>query len=308
MKKINLFQKIITSGIFLGLVLCSGSLFSQGNNWRLNGNNNVGQDDFIGTKNNADFVIRTNNRDRIRVTTDNYTIFEDSVRIKGSLYVGDSSLMLGGWYDVTGSDNIQSSAGKINFGNTAMFNFSNIKIGIGLTSPQHKLHINDRNPFIFGQLNSVFSAYTNQAFGSGTGIAFTDGFLVGIAADGTAELRQQEDLPIRIYTNEGALHNQRMIISHDAGSNVPRVGIGTLALTNPRTFLQVGFDCNTTGNGYRDWMDVGELIINDKEDNMYFGFTGRAFGLSDHVINWGSKTHLIENNLMVEAIFQKLGI
>ncbi|MDI9534793.1 MAG: hypothetical protein QM212_02285 [Bacteroidota bacterium] len=103
-------------------MFCTSNAFSQGINWRLNGNNNVKKNDFIGTKNNADFVIRTNNQERIRVTTDNYTVFKDSVRIKGPLYIGDSSLIIG--QDPIGTtDNIQSTAGKINFGGTPMFNF-----------------------------------------------------------------------------------------------------------------------------------------------------------------------------------------
>ena len=85
MNKQKIFRKSLVAGIFLGIMFCTSNVFSQGINWRLNGNNNVSKNDFIGTKNNADFVIRTNNQERIRVTTDNYTIFEDSVRIKGHL-------------------------------------------------------------------------------------------------------------------------------------------------------------------------------------------------------------------------------
>ncbi len=77
--------KSLFAGILLVMLFYSGNTFSQGVNWRINGNNNVSKNDFIGTKNNADFVIRTNNQERIRVTTDNYTVFEDSVRIKGHL-------------------------------------------------------------------------------------------------------------------------------------------------------------------------------------------------------------------------------
>ena len=62
MKTTNFF-KVLIAGFFLVLMICSGSAFSQGINWRLNGNSNVGQSDFIGTKNNTDFVIRTNNSD-----------------------------------------------------------------------------------------------------------------------------------------------------------------------------------------------------------------------------------------------------
>jgi hypothetical protein len=169
-----------------------------------------------------------------------------------------------------------------------------VHLGIGnnFSDPQHMIHVHT-TPIIINQPPPAsMIGFTHNL----TGASATDGFLVGINSDGVAELRQQENLPIRIFTNDGVLHEQRMIISHDATSNVPRVGIGTSVLTNPRTFLQIGFDCNIAGNGYRDWMDVGELIVNDKEDNMYFGFTGRLFGLSDHVINWGSRDSITEQN------------
>jgi len=248
MKNLNCF-KVIIGGMFLALIFCSSNAFSQGTNWRLNGNSNVGQDDFIGTKNDADFVIRTNNRERIRVTTDNYTIFEDSVRIKGPLHIGDSSLVVGQINGFPG-DNIQSSAGHVNFGNTVMFNFSNIKIGIGLTAPQHKLHINDRNQFIFGQPNPVFSAYTNQAFGGGTGATATDGFLVGINSDGTAELRQQENQDIWIFTGAGTNNHSRMVIKGEEGDNQGFVGVGT-SYSNPLSVLHIDANNMATGEIFR---------------------------------------------------------
>ncbi|MDD4218506.1 MAG: left-handed beta-roll domain-containing protein, partial [Bacteroidales bacterium] len=132
-------------------------------------------------------------------------------------------------------------------------------IGINTTNPQSRLHLNENNAV------KLFSQWTNI---NTTGATATDGFLVGINSDGSAELRQQEDLPIRIFTNEGSLHEQRMIISHDASLNVPRVGIGTAALLNPRTYLHIGQDINETGFGYREWMNVGELVVADKSDNM----------------------------------------
>ena len=164
-----------------------------------------------------------------------------------------------------------------------------VHLGIGnnFSDPQHMIHIHTTPIIInFPPLASMIGFTHNL-----TGATATDGFLVGIASDGSAELRQQEDLPIRIFTNEGSLHEQRMIISHDASLNVPRVGIGTAALLNPRTYLHIGQDINETGFGYREWMNVGELVVADKSDNMYFGLAR-----SGHIINWGSEQSIENNN------------
>lgn len=41
MKKKFLLQKSLVLGILLGIMFCTSNAFSQGINWRLNGNNNV---------------------------------------------------------------------------------------------------------------------------------------------------------------------------------------------------------------------------------------------------------------------------
>lgn len=251
-------------------MFCTSNVFSQGINWRLNGNNNVKKNDFIGTKNNADFVIRTNNQERIRVTTDNYTVFKDSVRIKGPLYIGDSSLILGGINEFTGSDNIQSTAGKINFGGTPMFNFSNIKLGVGTVSPQHKMHLHDRNP-LFSippsmNPNPVRMAFTNEAQIGGTGNTATDGFWVGIAANGTAELKQQENRDILMFTGDGSNNHSRVVIKGETGTNQGFVGIGP-DFSDPLSVLHINASEMTTGNVFRTNGSA-------KESNMWQLFTG----------------------------------
>lgn len=251
-------------------MFCTSNVFSQGINWRLNGNNNVKKNDFIGTKNNADFVIRTNNQERIRVTTYNYTVFKDSVRIKGPLYIGDSSLILGGINEFTGSDNIQSTAGKINFGGTPMFNFSNIKLGVGTVSPQHKMHLHDRNP-LFSippsmNPNPVRMAFTNEAQIGGTGNTATDGFWVGIAANGTAELKQQENRDILMFTGDGSNNHSRVVIKGETGTNQGFVGIGP-DFSDPLSVLHINASEMTTGNVFRTNGSA-------KESNMWQLFTG----------------------------------
>ncbi len=191
--------------ILMVFIVCNA--FSQGNTWKLSGNNNVGNNDFIGSTNKSDFVIKTNSQERIRIGTNSYTIIQDSVRIKGPLYIGDSSLLLGGAFAPGGSDLIQSTSGRIGLGHTGFSHFSNIKVGIGIINPQHKLHLCDNQPLYAPpplppvEPNPVYMALTNQAQAGGTGILSTDGFLVGIAANGNAQLIQQENLHMLFYTN-----------------------------------------------------------------------------------------------------------
>jgi len=226
------------------------------------------------------------------IQVNNY-IVADSMHVR-SLRVGDNSLWIGGTGPWTpggwgGTDMIASDNGQIGFFNWPMNtlqDIDNISVAIG-GLPLQKLSIND---FDF---NPVYTSFSNLATNSGpfTLPLVTDGFLVGIAADGTAELMQQENRAIRIFTNNGADNEQRMIISHDATTNVPRVGIGMNNLLEPRTFLHIGQDINETGLGYRDWMDVGALVVGEKSNNMYFGFSE-----TDHILNWGSELSMQNQN------------
>ena len=139
-------------------------------------------------------------------------IFADSVRIKGSLYIGDSSLCFGGGAPQTGNDNIQSTNPSINFGRKytppipLFYGFSKINIGVGMQNPHHKMQLFDAGKY---QSGPVHISFTNGAFymqipplpSQGTGKTATDGFLVGIAANGNAQLIQQENLSMLFYTN-----------------------------------------------------------------------------------------------------------
>jgi len=88
-QKILKLKKSLVVCVIIVITASTSIAFGQGNTWKLSGNNNVGNSDFIGSKNKSDFVIKTDNKERFRITTNNYTIINDSVRIKGPLYIGD---------------------------------------------------------------------------------------------------------------------------------------------------------------------------------------------------------------------------
>jgi hypothetical protein len=299
-------RKSLVVCVIIVITASTSIAFGQGNTWKLSGNNNVGNNDFIGSKNKSDFVIKTDNLERIRVTTDNYTIINDSVRIKGPLYIGDSSLVVGG---VPGFpfDNILSTNGRINFGRT--FNFANVRVGIGTTSPQYKLHLHDMRyqfsppPAPPVEPNPVYMAFTNEAQGGGTGVSATDGFLVGIAANGNAQLIQQENLPMQFLVNGSTIPStpftsERMritagpqTISGELENNITRVGIwrtGATGEPNPLSLLQIGEPATPSLAGHRDWMDVG-TYSNISRSNMYVGMLEiKDSNRLDAIIDWGS--------------------
>lgn len=78
-------RKSLATVVIIGITAITSIAYGQGNTWKLTGNNNVGNNDFIGSTNKSDFIIKTNNKERMRVTTNDYTIIKDSVRIIGHL-------------------------------------------------------------------------------------------------------------------------------------------------------------------------------------------------------------------------------
>lgn len=190
------------------------------------------------------------------------------------------------------TDNIQSTAGKINFGGTPMFNFSNIKLGVGTVSPQHKMHLHDRNP-LFSippsmNPNPVRMAFTNEAQIGGTGNTATDGFLVGIAANGTAELKQQENRDMLMFTGDGSNNYSRVVIKGEAGTNQGFVGIGP-DFSDPLSVLHINASEMTTGKVFRTNGSA-------KLSNMWQLFTGGNYISSTEKLRIFTTTNTNEAN------------
>lgn len=58
----------------LTILFSSNYLYSQGNNWKLDGNNNIGNATFLGTTNSFPLQFRTNNHTHFTIgSTGNYT-------------------------------------------------------------------------------------------------------------------------------------------------------------------------------------------------------------------------------------------
>jgi len=151
-----------------------------------------------------------------------------------------------------------------------MFAIPTGNIGIGIQSPQSLLHLNQQGD------TALYTQFTNGS----TDSSVTDGFLIGINEDGVAQLNQQEDTLIDIFTN----NIRRMRIWHTTDDNA-RVGIGP-NLTEPLTYLHLGDDA-VLHAGHRNWMDVG-VYMNGTSDNMYVGLRRISDDINDAIINWGN--------------------
>lgn len=108
-----------------------------------------------------------------------------------------------------------------------------VGIGTSFSSPQSRLHINefDPSPPVNGG-TACYVQWTVSATGNATA---NDGLRIGLTGNGTAEIRQQENLPLVFYTNN--IENARIlsIAATTMGGNVGMMGIGNFSPTGPNT-------------------------------------------------------------------------
>ncbi|MBW8049724.1 MAG: T9SS type A sorting domain-containing protein [Cytophagales bacterium] len=124
--KINI--ENIATLIFV-IAISSNIAFSQGNNWKLTGNNNVNGTDFIGTTIDEDFRIRTNNLLRMTILKNGNVRIENNLRVLGRVKIGPNSLTVGGIV-AGGPDLITSTSGLLGIGGDP--NFNEIRLGVGI--------------------------------------------------------------------------------------------------------------------------------------------------------------------------------
>ncbi|MFH2143487.1 MAG: hypothetical protein ABIJ97_13765, partial [Bacteroidota bacterium] len=227
---------------------------SQGNTVKLSGNDNVQANDKIGSLNYADFNIISNNQLRAIFGKDGITTFfgkvklnvdsfcvkgftkTDSMRVRGPLYVGDSSIQIGNDPTIVGPSRIRTTDGVMYFLRTG-FQSSHIRIGAGVelgTPLNYKLSLFDRNYLFGGPAPAVFASFNNQGSGTfpGTGTLANDGLLIGIASNTDAEIRQQEAANLLFST----ANIERMMIVGYSGVNQGFIGMGNNFIT-PRSKL-----------------------------------------------------------------------
>ncbi len=236
--------------------------FSQ--SWNVSGNSTIDSTNFIGTTSNQNLLFKTNNIVRLLIdkeglvevknnlNVENGWIRTDSIRCR-SMHVGDSSLFIGSVLAPNSNIIASTSFQPISFVRQTpigTYNSSFQGVNIGTTSPSYLLHIHDSG----GGNNGAFVHLTNNT----TGQTNSDGFLLGIASNGTADVLQRENRPIRFWIN----NTEYMHIQGNSPSTNGFIGIGS-GFTNPAFLLDLlGGDINvsTPTNGYR----IGTGSLNSK--------------------------------------------
>lgn len=142
-------------------------------------------------------------------------------------------------------------------------------LGIGLNAPASKLHIDAGN----ATASSLqFSA------GTTTGQTATDGFHVGIASDGSAEIRQREGLAISFFTN----NTQRGQITATGSLTFPGAGVGSqqfglTAISSGDQSTALGEQ--TTASGGQS-LAIGNGATANQASAIAIGYQAQATGLA----------------------------
>ena len=233
----------------------------------------------LGTKNNQGFSIITNNQSAVdvgangifnflkpvnfinKVTFDSLRVSKylvsDSIKAR-VLRVGNNSLFLGGVAGPGPNDNIQSTAGVINMGNTGTFANLNLSIGSTFLGPfsaaRARLFVNGRTGMNITNPLSTLGINGNQSIGASFGSlnAPSNGFIVeGFTGIGTSNPVRQLEVYTPAITPQ--MRVTRFLGTHFTDVNVNNNGDYCLLATNTTLTgnLQqrfVGIQTNTPGN------------------------------------------------------------
>ncbi|MCA6443463.1 MAG: hypothetical protein IM600_08555, partial [Bacteroidetes bacterium] len=265
--------------LILIALLSLGCLKAQ-QQWRIDGNSNTNSSNFVGTSNLQPLIFKTNNVNRALFDVNgnlnfygnalfNKGIKADSIRVNKYLAadslrtrvlkVGSQSLVLG-LTPFPGNDNIQSTNGVINFGNTAAATFPSINISIGsqflgpYSAARAKLFVNGRSGFNVTNPTSTVGVGGNQSIGAGfsTLNAPVSGLIVeGFTGIGTNVPSRQLDVFVPSAVPQ--MRVTRFLGTHFTDINVNNNGDYCLLATNTTLTgnLQqrfVGIQTNTPGN------------------------------------------------------------
>lgn len=226
--------------------------FSQGNNFKLDGNNNVGVGDFLGTTNIADLVIKTNSTELFRFTSSgalNATGFSGNG--SGLLKYDSDGTFLQLPYTQNQQDVLRGdgSWGSYSDGDwkvvgNNMYSIPSGNVSIGTTNPQAKLHV-------------LGTAIITENLKVGTGTVF-----IGTDRFGVSNNLCTTNGPL--FIQNGALCSEDIVMS--AFSNSGNVGIGVF---NPSEKLDVAGNVKVAGTVTAGGLDVSyttfdSLHVQDK--------------------------------------------
>lgn len=259
-------SKLKHPAMFIALLMTSFLAFGQGNNVRLNGNNNFDATSKVGPTNNADFKFITRDSTRMTITKAgdviiNKSLTVDSLNVKRILIVGNPFSITDAspaapfpatrsWTGVL-FNVINGTSRKLVLEGSLISDSptlrDDISFGIGvfntLAGPVARLHLND-NRTIFGTATNVFEKFTNAFTGAGVG----DGFNIGVT--GGVAVNAQHALLNQLEQSRHILLQLTPATSAAAGGNVGIDGPFSFALGNyPKRKLDVIDDGAFTTGG-----------------------------------------------------------
>ncbi len=211
---------------------------AQGNNWKLDGNNNGSNTTFLGTTTNQPLVFKTNNAERFRINGAGqftFTGLNAGFLTLGSTGVLQSTPFTGNANQVLlGNGTFGTVPGLTNYFSLSSPTqiFTNYKLGIGVSQPQQMLEVNGNG--VFNGTLTAQSINLAEVSYAGKTLFFKPN---GMCMDGydltTNTLNEICGITQPLYINSKAGLSQNTILN--AGNN-SSVGIGT---ANPQGKLDV---------------------------------------------------------------------
>src|ERR1035437_1035573 len=270
----------------IALLMASVLAFGQGNSWNLAGNNNANHSSFMGTTNNQDFNVKTNNATRITITkngdvTINKSLTVDSLYVKRILVVGQpwtisdacptcpvirpySSVLMNA--TVSGTNALVLEGGAYT---DPAATRDNIRYGIGVfpnaAGPTARLHLHD-NRLTGVNPNAVYEKFTNNSTTANAANGFQVGITGGIAADRNHALLNQQEIGkhILLETNGGNVGIDGFF--SNANGNYPKRKLDVIDASNPQLRLTQTPNSNSALGNFTDLQTTlnGDLAINPR--------------------------------------------
>lgn len=178
-----------------------------------------------------------------------------------------------------------ATKGKVLIDAWSAFDEVNQRLGVGTVSPAVKVHQDGGN---------ATANYLKFTAGTTTGTTSSDGFDIGIASDGNAEIRQREALPINFYTN----NTQKMTILSNG-----YVGINTVSPTSLFTIFtsQSGTPSDTVGSSFQIASGSAFNDNSTSASGTATGFTNFGCGTITLTATNASVTTTAAHNLLIRG-------
>lgn len=230
-------KKTLTSRLLLLTIssITSFNCFSQGTNWKIDGNSNASTTTFIGSTTNQPFIMKTNNIERFRING-NGGFYMLGLGSTGSGFLTTDAAGLVQRTQFTGNSN-QVLLGNGTFGTLPSSNYFTLtgvyqlytpnRIGIGVTNPTNMLEVNG-DAVINGDITAEHIFLTDISY-AGKTLFFKPN---GMSMDGydplTGTKNEINAMTAPLYINSKTTYSQNTFLN---ANNNGKVGIGTVEPT-----------------------------------------------------------------------------